>query len=344
MMLHKVYRKVGRKVIEKMPLSVFRLLVRRDVLGINYHTVSDQKPAHVKHLFPYKTVSMFEDDLMFLKEYCRVIKYDEMTGAHRAKHHNSIVLTFDDGYTECYSTVMPLLTKYDVPCIFFIITDCIDNRFLTLPNKISLCVEKMLNLEDDELERALRRFNSEFSVNLVDYPSFVQWTALLQFTDNSTVVDSLCHMLEIDSDGYLARQKPFLTAEEIKQLASRGYTIGAHTRRHPHLFRLKHQGKMAEEIVESCNAIRELTGQKQVPFAFPFSGDHVDRDFLHELVSRHDFIGLVFDMRELRRDRDFIVNRIAADTPAPQAGRGSNLPRLLYHAYRRHLEQAVAIP
>ncbi len=34
-----------------------------------------------------------------------------------------IVLTFDDGYAECYSIVAPLLKKYNISCIFFIITD-----------------------------------------------------------------------------------------------------------------------------------------------------------------------------------------------------------------------------
>jgi hypothetical protein len=53
-------------------------------------------------------------------------------------------------------------------------------------------------------------------------------------------------------------------------------------------------------------------------------------------------VGLLFDMRELRRDRDFIVNRIGVDMP-PRKGDGeSNLPILVESAYRRHVKQALA--
>jgi hypothetical protein len=74
-----------------------------------------------------------------------------------------------------------------------------------------------------------------------------------------------------------------------------------------------------------------------VPFAFPFSGYGVDRDFLAHLVSKHDFLDLLFDTRGIRPDRPFIVNRVFADTPPEVPTRGSNLPELTHKAYRDYV-------
>ncbi|NJN43533.1 MAG: polysaccharide deacetylase family protein [Anaerolineae bacterium] len=84
-----------------------------------------------------------------------------------------------------------------------------------------------------------------------------------------------------------------------------GFVFGAHTRSHPKLNTLS-QTEQAAEIIESCKIICEITGNDQVPFAFPFSGNGVDRDFLAGLRAQHPHIGPIFDTQKLRRDRPFI--------------------------------------
>ena len=76
-----------------------------------------------------------------------------------------------------------------------------------------------------------------------------------------------------------------------------------------------------------------LSGESQVPFAFPFSADGVSRDMLEELRKRHECVGLFFDTKGIRTDRHFVINRMRADVPEDSGREGSDLPRRLARAY-----------
>src|SRR3972149_8777146 len=135
-------------IIESLPLIFYRLAMRRGVIGINYHVVCDKHLPHIKHIQPYKSTKMFEADLVYLKKHYSVVSYQdcvEHDDFRKARSvGNSIILTFDDGYSECFSVVRPLLKRHNIPCIFFVITDTIDNRVLMYRNKISLCIEQLM--------------------------------------------------------------------------------------------------------------------------------------------------------------------------------------------------------
>jgi len=108
--------------------------------------------------------------------------------------------------------------------------------------------------------------------------------------------------------------------------------MGAHAKRHVPLGSLSGSA-LEEEIVGSCQAIRALTGQDRVPFAFPHSADGVDRAFLRQVVATHSIVGRLFDTHQLRRDDGSILNRIIVDAP-PTVAQSTNLPQLLRSAYR----------
>ena len=62
--------------------------------------------------------------------------------------------------------------------------------------------------------------------------------------------------------------------------------------------------------MSSCRIIRDLTGQREVPFAFPYFGGGLDRGWLARLRQRHEFVGLFFDTDGLREDAPFVVQRV----------------------------------
>jgi peptidoglycan/xylan/chitin deacetylase (PgdA/CDA1 family) len=149
-------------------------------------------------------------------------------------------------------------------------------------------------------------------------------------------VERLCQAVGVDVPVYLAQRKPYLTREQIRELVSDGFTIGAHSRRHIKLNRLS-QEQVVEEILESCLAIGGMTGNAGVPFSFPNSGDGLDRDFLARIRQDHRAVGLYFDTKGLRQDRPFIVNRIWAESPKFSPGGKSAMPEILRRAYQDHL-------
>jgi len=125
-----------------------------------------------------------------------------------------------------------------------------------------------------------------------------------------------------------------MTAEQVRQLHGEGFTIGAHTRTHAELWLMGDPKEVEREIVESCAFVRDLTGQKGVPFAFPFNGLWCSRETLADIRARHEFVGLIYDTNNLMMDRDFVVNRVWCDAPDADHPQRSNVADQLRRAYR----------
>src|SRR5262249_19081510 len=132
---------------------------------------------------------------------------------------------------------------------------------------------------------------------------------------DSARIDRVCEALEVDCKSYLEKNKPYLTHGQIKELMRSGFKVGAHTRSHPFLAGLTPE-EMEAEIVGSCNEVRDITGDDEVPFAFPFSGAGVERAFVQDLRQKHRVIGPVFDTGGVAIDVPFVFNRITADSPS----------------------------
>ena len=73
--------------------------------------------------------------MFFLKEkHYNVIPLDELVkGIKKGKKfaHNTVVITFDDGYQDNYSYAYPILKKYGFPATIFLISDYIGNARLS---------------------------------------------------------------------------------------------------------------------------------------------------------------------------------------------------------------------
>jgi peptidoglycan/xylan/chitin deacetylase (PgdA/CDA1 family) len=320
------------------PRGVYNTLMGRDPLGLCYHIVSPQRLEHVIHLLPYKTPEMFESDLLYLKKHFHPIDYEQLA-QHRvsgkAIPRRSVFLSFDDGYAECFDVVRPLLLKHDVPCTFFVVTDFVDNEKLFYRNEVSLCVEAVSQLEASILGDVLEELGALVGRTFDDRSSFVRWLRGLEWRDGQTI-DRVAKLLDVDLQRFLSVKRPYLTSSHVKQLASDGFTVGAHGTNHRRLSN-SNQGEIEREITDSCLKVREWTGSARIPFAFPFSAEGIDRGWLERVLLEHPFVGLLFDAWELKRDRDFIVSRVLADWPPNSDGRRSNVPELWRDTYARVL-------
>jgi peptidoglycan/xylan/chitin deacetylase (PgdA/CDA1 family) len=146
------------------------------------------------------------------------------------------------------------------------------------------------------------------------------------------LLDRLCQRLGVDAVAYVNKVKPYISTEQILELRSDGFTIGAHGCSHRRLQDLP-LAEAEREVVESCRIIHELTGQRSVPFAFPYFGGGLDRSWLAALRERHAFIGLFFDTQGLRRDAGFVVQRVFGERIEEKGP----IDRLLKRAWARRL-------
>lgn len=105
---------------------------RYQVPIVMYHTIAPTDEKKFNTISP----DMFEKQIAFLKKQnYRVLSLQEyVQGLSTGKKfpRNSVVITFDDGYRDTFTTAYPVLKKYQFPATVFVISDLVnDPKFLT---------------------------------------------------------------------------------------------------------------------------------------------------------------------------------------------------------------------
>lgn len=336
-------RRIAKAIRRSMPLAFYPYFIKRDVIGLFYHAVSDDRLPHIQHLYPPEPTARYEAALVYIKKNFHLVDPEQIE-AHRLHGkplpRRALHLSFDDGFAECYTVVRPMLLKHGIPCTFFITTGWVDNQTMFYRNKVSLCIEQVRSLPRDAAKMVLTSINNARDLSLGDTRAFESWIKGLEHHDEP-VIDMVAKMLGIDVKAYLQDRQPYMTKEQIRQLHADGFTIGAHTRSHPKLAALSTE-QIETEIVESAREIQAITGAGHVHFSFPYSATGIDRQTLADIRARYSFLGLFFDTMDLRQDEPFIVNRIWAEKSAyRQAGKDTNVPALLHAAYRAQAYAAM---
>jgi peptidoglycan/xylan/chitin deacetylase (PgdA/CDA1 family) len=348
-------RMVVSQALHQVPTSLWRRLFPKTELGFCYHAVSDASLPHIKH-YPILGSAEFEADLDYLRRRFDFITYDQLVRRRDASsdvRDNSVILTFDDGFAECATVAAPILRRHGVDCVFFVITDLVDNSVPFRESVAALCIEAVCGSPIDRVEAIIHELGldarlpsapEQTSSGLGRLPldiagldretdrrlhPLLHWLLTIGEPDID-VLHQFCARLGVDPQGYLRKAAPYLTTDQIRQLRSDGFTIGAHSRSHRWLQDLS-RADAEEDIVESCRIVRDITGQTSVPFAFPYFGGGLDRAWLAQLRRRHDFIGLFFDTDGLREDEPFVVQRVFGE----RLGHDRTLDAILRRAWSR---------
>ena len=182
---------------------------------------------------------------------------------------------------------------------------------------------ELASYDEQEVHRTLRKVADQVQDAPTEYPFFLRWLKALTF-ERRDALDAICDTLGLDIPRYLRDRRPYLSADQVCQLAREGFTIGAHSKTHRRLFLLTDPQEIEDEIVNSCDQICRLTGKDQSPFAFPFMRNGINRDHLVDIRTRNPQVGLMFDTHGLPKDRSFLVQRQSCDgSVGPSLGRAS---------------------
>jgi hypothetical protein len=215
----------------------------------------------------------------------------------------------------------------------------IDNKVLFGESQAALCIDRILQLPIEEVEAIVDELGLGARIRPPSAAALLDPTRLpLDIADLGGAPDArlqpllywllngakaemealgrLQARLGVEPEHYLRTVEPYLTTQQIRQLQSDGFTIGAHSCSHRRLQDLT-RADAEREIVESCRLVRDITGQRSVPFAFPYFGGDLDRTWLAGLRAKHDFIGLFFDTDGLREDEPFVVQRVFGERFSP---------------------------
>lgn len=194
----------------------------------------------------------------------------------------TIVLTFDDGYSNNVSHAWPILRKYNAEMTIYIATSYVKERRAFWIDNIDYALHCLLGKSDVEVSILDRSFVFDLSTTdsySESYTKFRKMVKSLSFNDDYEMLaalDDVANQLESSSGRSLSQiieddpwSRP-LKMDELKGLDS-GIHIGAHTVNH---IRATHVGKtqLNEELRVSKTELEQSTGLECVHFCYP-NGD-----------------------------------------------------------------------
>lgn len=292
------------------PLSRLLKFSQLPVLLPYHHLVSNDYLPHIKNLYDYKSTLAFEKDLDWLLQNFRPITARELYDHcfyQSPLQPGSFLLSFDDGFRQVYDVVAPILNRKGVPAIFFINPAFIDNRELFYRCKLSLVIEKLRGNP-----KLLSVFHSKyFPERQRNFLSIQQSLLQLQYPQRK-MADEWGAACEIDFTRYLRDEQPFLSSSQLKELAEKGFTIGAHSWDHPNykFLSLNHQ---LQQTADSLNFISSFQDIKT--FSFPHEDKSIPQVFFDEQKKKENRVLFFGVQNQKTENQNAVWHRFNAEDP-----------------------------
>lgn len=192
----------------------------------------------------------------------------------KAFPERSAFVTFDDGYADNYHEALPLLTRHEVPALFYITTSKINTSY---------------ELWWDDLERVLLTDGNlppTLTINIDGQTwqyatgtlaaireTYYALQQVLRFCKPAVIESAMAQLYEWS--GKTATGRPshrLMTWEELRAMGNTDYAaIGCHTHRHPAVGMLSYEEQYTE-IGMSKEILEGVLSAPQVHFSYPFGG------------------------------------------------------------------------
>src|SRR5262245_21672776 len=273
-----------------------RSYIARNSLVLLYHRVADLDTD------PFSlsvTPDNFSEQMKVLRKVCNPISLRELSEGLRNQRikRRSVVVSFDDGYADNFHNAKPILERYEIPAVVFVIAGAVGvqnefwwdelERILLQPG--SLPEELRFRLNGTETRWRLGQSAVEYSEN--SYREHGAWyfgkdvptERHALYVDLYKVIrplaphqqNEMLEMLRAWSGQRTAAAKSSLpmTPSELRALR-RGdlIEVGAHTMSHPVLSTLP-EDSQRREIHQSKNLLQEFIGERITGFAYPYGGE-----------------------------------------------------------------------
>ncbi len=284
------------------PLKTLIGLTGKKAIFPFYHLISDKEVVHIKHLYKIRSIKEFNRDLdFFLKEF-ELLDPTELIASNNVsvmKKKPCFLLTFDDGLSQFYDIVAPILMQKGIPAICFINTGFIDNKDLHYKFKISVLLEQLTKKSLLKSQKAfIKSIASELSIQFDEEYRFL---LKIKYSERYCL-DKIASILGIDFQEYLEKNKPFMDTEQIKYLIRQGFLFGSHSIDHP----LYSELSQNQQITQTAQSISELTTLFELDyklFAFPFTDLGVSNTFFNAIYAEaQKIVDLSFGTQGLKTD------------------------------------------
>ncbi len=218
------------------------------------------------------TPAQFESQVAFLKQHFHIIGIEDLLDFQEGGRlpRNPVLITFDDGYRDCYDVVLPILQRYSARATFFIPSFYINERRLFWWDRITYLVGQ------SRRERLEITYPRPLQFDLVKARGEAT-RELLRIVKTEPQLDLPRFLAEVGRAADITiepeREREWvdlllMTWKEIAALDRAGMNIESHTVTHRVLGTLAPDALRAE-LVDSRHDIREHTSRDVTALAYP---------------------------------------------------------------------------
>lgn len=275
---------------------------------LNYHRIL---PNDAQHADLALTPETFEQQLIWLKRHFTIVSLPQALLLANTKQlpANTVVITVDDGFYDCYQFAFPLLLKHQLTATFFITTSGIEcgsiweDQIMTAllyakPEKQQVSILGQTFCITDKMSKLL---------------AVQQITELVKYQttdDRKALINDLKEQTSFPK--HPVRNHMFITAEQIQHMHKQGMTIGAHTMHHP-ILTLEKDDIAWQEIQQSKVFLEHIINEPIEFFAYPNGKAGIDFNQSHvKMVESAGFSAAFctdWGVANIQQDSQFMLKR-----------------------------------
>ncbi len=232
-------------------------------------------------MYEARTIIDFKNDLEFLLKNFQVIEPEiafQLLKNNLQPKKPSFLLSFDDGLSNFYNVVAPILKEKGIPAIIFLNSDFIDNKALFYRYKVSLLINYLK--DNPQLIKLLLVF---FADNNIQNSNIFDLLLSINFK-NRELLDKASKICDFSFEEFLINNKPYLTSTQIIELAKQGFLFGAHSINHPKYSEIN-LDEQIRQTQESVNFIKTKFNQPYKLFAFPYTDFGVSKELFNKFFN-----------------------------------------------------------
>lgn len=244
--------------------------------------------------------------LKWFKENCEILPLNDFWDAQSSSKHQ-ICLTFDDGFKNNYSILLPMLEKLNIPATFFITAIRKYNKDILWADYLDLITPNLP--EQLEFNGSIFKKNRGGLKNIKSGLSLKYEMSRMDTQSKLDTLEAISKFEKFRRDESLDVYWQLLTQEDIRTLSRHSLiSIGSHGVWHNNLSQLKHEDAV-KELTESKDFIEEWAQKEIKSIAYP------DGSYTRELIDESSRIGYKFQLAVeylFPEDRDDprILNRL----------------------------------
>lgn len=251
-----------------------RLPMRNKLIVLNYHRIRPTNPLF-RTAFDDGVYSVDEDEfarqVKWLKHNTLILSENDLIS------HNGesgflpprssmpcVVITFDDGYRDNYTTAFPILKHFEAPAILFVTTQMINNRLLSWWDIIAYLIK--------HTQKPFISFDGQkFFLPSQKHDAitfFQQRMKQEQYEQTKYLLSELSESCSVALPDSTLQDQEILRWEDIREMAQHQIAIGSHTHTHRVLSTIS-LSSQKEEMILSKLIIEENIGRPVLTISYP---------------------------------------------------------------------------